>query len=232
MKKVLLGLVLCLLSFSVFAKDFEYVYLGSGFFINEDGYIATAAHVVKDNKYLEVYYNGVIYKAQVVTYNPKKDVSIIKISADTHTPYLTVATSAVVGEETAVVGYPIPDVLGYTIKMFVGYLESTTSVFSDNLTLKSLSCAGDSGGAVLNAYHAVVGILVAGYPTKGFQNGECSFLSIAVPASTLVQEAVLGGVKIYINNGRTGNTSFSQQYKQLINSHVMVLIVNHPKQGK
>lgn len=81
---------------------------GSGVIINENGYIVTNTHVVKDADVVEVtLYDNRSYKADVIGTDPDTDIALIKI-AEKGLPFLSFVDSdeAKVGEWVLAVGNP------------------------------------------------------------------------------------------------------------------------------
>src|SRR4029077_2977742 len=82
-----------LLSISIVAAK-PVAWTGSAFFINNSGYLATAAHCVQDEKTLQnvplflVFYKGAPYVAKIVAKDVVNDVAIVHINK-TDTPYLS-----------------------------------------------------------------------------------------------------------------------------------------------
>lgn len=56
-------------------------FVGSGFFLNQDGLFATDFHVVEGSQFLEVTTdNGRVHRARIVAKDPKNDVAILQVS--------------------------------------------------------------------------------------------------------------------------------------------------------
>ncbi len=83
---------------------------GSGFLINEDGLMLTAAHVIKGDQEVGVQFrNGFYTEAKVLIYDEKHDIGLLKLNDITDLPGpLELGDSDLVkeAEEVYVIGYP------------------------------------------------------------------------------------------------------------------------------
>lgn len=150
-------------------KNKEPIASGTGFAISKDGYIATNAHVVKDN-------NGVTvdvlnadgtssrYIADVIVMDGANDVAIIKINDKDFTsfnslPY-TIEMRANVGAEVFTIGFPLNSVMGANYKVSNGIISSKTGLFDDvrEYQITVPIQPGNSGGPLFNRDGNVVGI--------------------------------------------------------------------------
>jgi V8-like Glu-specific endopeptidase len=149
---IIIGL---LLTGSSFAGN----WLCTSFFINDQGYVVTAGHCVKGAKELIVVSHKVWYNAKLVVVDYDNDVAILKI--DKYTPDHYNAGSGVNADKKVyILGYPIPDVRGYNLKIKTGYIAQRKSTFYQ---IAGGTCQGNSGGPVVNSSNDVVGILSFGY---------------------------------------------------------------------
>ncbi|MCF8292422.1 MAG: trypsin-like peptidase domain-containing protein [Chitinophagaceae bacterium] len=142
---------------------------GSGFFINEKGYIATNYHVVKDASAIQVEYfqKGIknTFSAEVIVTDKQNDLAIIQIN-DTKfkhlpsIPYVFSSTIKDVGSEVFALGYPIANVMGDEIKFTDGKISSKTGIKGD-ITVYQISVPiqpGNSGGPLFDNKGNLVGI--------------------------------------------------------------------------
>ena len=142
---------------------------GSGFFINEKGYIATNYHVVEDAKEIQVEYfqKGIknVYSAKVIVSDKQNDLSIIQIKdpkfkALPVIPYVFNTSIKDVGTDVFALGYPIADVMGEEIKFTDGKISSKTGIRGD-ITVYQISVPiqnGNSGGPLFDSKGNLVGI--------------------------------------------------------------------------
>ena len=146
---------------------------GSGFFISEDGYVATNYHVIEDAKVIEV---SIVrdgewkhYPAKVVLSDKQNDLSILKIEDSTFKPLPSIpynfSTSIKdTGSEVFTLGYPIADVMGDEVKFTDGKISSKTGIQGD-VTVYQISVPiqpGNSGGPLFDDKGCLVGITSSG----------------------------------------------------------------------
>lgn len=142
---------------------------GSGFFINEKGYIATNYHVVEDASAIQVefFQKGIknIYKAKVIVTDKQNDLAIIQIqdskfNALPRIPYVFSSNIKDVGSDVFALGYPMADVMGNEIKFTDGKISSKTGIQGD-ITVYQISVPiqpGNSGGPLFDNKGNLVGI--------------------------------------------------------------------------
>jgi S1-C subfamily serine protease/antitoxin component YwqK of YwqJK toxin-antitoxin module len=142
---------------------------GSGFFINEKGYIATNYHVVKEASAIQVEYfqKGIkkTFAAKVIVTDKQNDLAIIQIN-DTKfknlpsIPYVFSSAIKDVGSEVFALGYPMANVMGDEIKFTDGKISSKTGIEGD-ITVYQISVPiqpGNSGGPLFDSKGNLVGI--------------------------------------------------------------------------
>lgn len=143
---------------------------GSGFFINDKGYIITNAHVINQAKLLTIQIPSLGKErldAKIISVCFDRDVALLKISDEDlekikfelgKIPYLKLGNSDKVsgGSEVMVLGYP----LGQQC------LKSTKGVVSGRerqlIQIDAPINPGNSGGPVVNAHGEVIGIASSG----------------------------------------------------------------------
>jgi len=142
---------------------------GSGFFINEKGYIATNHHVIEDAKDIQVefYQKGVkqIYKAKVIVSDKQNDLAIIKIDDRNFKtlpkiPFVFNTTIKDVGTEVFALGYPIASVMGEEVKFTDGKISAKTGIQGD-IRVYQISTPiqpGNSGGPLFDIKGNLIGI--------------------------------------------------------------------------
>jgi S1-C subfamily serine protease len=155
---------------------------GTGFFINENGYIATNYHVVEDAKKIQVEYfqKGVkkMYNADVVISDKQNDLAIIQIKDPNFQripsiPYIFNSTIKDVGTDVFALGYPMADVMGGEIKFTDGKISSKTGIQGD-ITVYQISVPiqpGNSGGPLFDSKGNLVGITSSVF-NKDYYNTE------------------------------------------------------------
>tara|TARA_Y100001968_G_scaffold326791_1_gene370556 strand:- start:734 stop:2026 length:1293 start_codon:yes stop_codon:yes gene_type:complete len=135
---------------------------GTGFFIDENGYLATNYHVVKDASYIEIefYRDGELQKnkVEVVKEDKHNDLAILKISDENfnkfeNIPYNFSTRVADVGEEVFALGYPMAlTLMGKDIKFTDGKISSKTGYNGDiaNYQTTTPIQGGNSGGPLFD----------------------------------------------------------------------------------
>lgn len=139
---------------------------GSGFFISEDGYIATNAHVVRNAEAIWVQIPSLgkrIIDAEVIGESPDRDLALLKITEEGKQiieeelgsiSFLRLGNSDLVhrADEVMALGYPLGQ----------QSLKSTTGVISGRegglIQISAAINPGNSGGPLLNLNGEVVGI--------------------------------------------------------------------------
>ena len=146
---------------------------GTGFFINENGYIITNAHVVADAKtvWIQMPYLGRnIIRAFVVGFCPESDIALLKIADEGldeikkklgRVPFLALGDSDRVArtEGVMVLGYPLGH---HKLKSTIGIVSGRESL--GGISLLQITAPinpGNSGGPLMASDGGVVGIAVA-----------------------------------------------------------------------
>ena len=111
--------------------------IGSGFIISEDGYIATACHVVNGAESVRVIlHNRKEYEASVVSSDSISDIALLKIEADGKLPAAEFGASSalVAGERVYAIGTPAAlDYAGSLSSGEVSCPQRTLSVYRDGV---------------------------------------------------------------------------------------------------
>jgi S1-C subfamily serine protease len=158
-------------------------YMGTGFLISPNGYIATSYHVIKDadSVYIENKRFG-SFKVSVLISDPAKDVSILKIENElfkplTSLPYTILDSESSLGEEVFTLGFPREDIVfgEGSISASTGYKQDS-SAYQISVPVNP----GNSGGPLFNSKGDVVGII------SGLQT-ETSGTAFATKSSVLLQ---------------------------------------------
>ena len=141
--------------------------MGSGFIINNDGYILTNYHVIDGAKEVTVTLSdGREVKASVVNYDSDQDVAMIKLNEDIEVPgvvELGDSDALQPGEEVLAIGNPLSKELSSTLtKGIVSALnrsvETQTGVSTNLIQTDTAINSGNSGGPLINTKGEVIGI--------------------------------------------------------------------------
>lgn len=148
--------------------------IGSGFVINEKGYIITNAHCIleegsitvnRSSKFTAEFYNGTSINLKVVDFDSKLDIALLKPSDSSYstTNFLTFEKSASVKYGQQAYTFGCPENIGL---LFSEAMVSSPSIKVDDtqynrIALDSTINHGNSGGALVNQYSRVIGVVFA-----------------------------------------------------------------------
>ena len=142
--------------------------IGSGFIINEEGYILTNYHVIQGTQEISVTLsNDVTTTAQVVNYDENQDVAMIKITDESVEIPATVelgdSDALQPGEEVIAIGTPLSTELSSTVTKGIISATSRSVAVESGVTMNLIQTdaainAGNSGGPLVNTKGEVVGI--------------------------------------------------------------------------
>ncbi len=141
--------------------------LGSGFLVDGDGHVMTAAHVVQTADLVEVeFVDGTRVTAAVVSSDPIKDVALLKLDQvpeDAIWVELGDSDDVRVGDEVFVIGAP----LGLSHTLTVGHISSRRlyddsmmqGIQAETFQTDAAINQGNSGGPLFNQRGEVIGIV-------------------------------------------------------------------------
>lgn len=196
---------------------------GTGIIISSDGYIVTNSHVIGDSKQYKV--TVVLseeeeYPAQVVGYDTRTDLAVLKIDAskDLQAAQFASSEDIEVGQDVAAIGNP--GGISFSNSLTKGIISAVNrTVSGSNIGYIQTDAAinpGNSGGPLVNLSGQVLGI-----NTIKIVNTEYEGMGFAIPSKTvrevvndiITQGYVSGRVRI----GVTGNeiTSLLAQYNNV-----------------
>jgi len=137
---------------------------GTAFVIDSQGWLLTAAHVVRPAQQVQVALPSMgPLEAQVVGYDATRDLAVLRVTAPSPLPTLPLADGAArVGETVFVVGAPRGRPGGVTTGEVVATSTSLPGLVRDIfIQFSAVVRPGESGGPVLNSRGQVVGLVVA-----------------------------------------------------------------------
>ena len=151
------------------SSNYEERFVGSGFVIDEDGYIATNAHVVSGMDKIVVYFpDGKKLEAKLIGCDDLSDVAVVKVESDEPLPTMQFGDSSVlkVGDVVTAIGTPAHISLAGTFTQGIISAVDREVVLSENGVKKTMRLLqtdatinpGNSGGPLLNMYGQVIGI--------------------------------------------------------------------------
>ncbi len=168
--------------------------LGAAFAIQPEGWLLTAAHVVRTAQEITAELDRTAYPARLVGYDARRDVALLRITP--RRPLLTlplVSTDRMrLGDPVAAIGHP----RGRTRVMTVGTVTELRATLPGLLPgimirFRGEVTRGNSGGPLLNARGEAVGLVVA----TSFEEGVRSGLAVSSDAILAVLPALRTGAR-------------------------------------
>jgi serine protease Do len=162
-------------------RDFRQQSLGSGFIINKNGFILTNNHVVEKAEEIKVKLsNEKEFSAEVIGRDPKTDLALIRIKADTPLTPLQFGDSdkLEVGDWVVAIGNPFG--LGNTVTQGIvsaKYRQIGAGAYDNFIQTDASINPGNSGGPLLNTEGEVIGINSAIFSQSGGNIG----IGFAIP---------------------------------------------------
>lgn len=141
--------------------------IGSGFIINENGYILTNYHVISGSQEVTVLLStGEEVSAKVVNYDQEKDIAVIKLADGTKVPgvaELGDSDALYPGEDVIAIGTPLSKEFAQTctkgiISAVNRSVEASTGVSMNVIQTDTAINPGNSGGPLVNTKGQVIGI--------------------------------------------------------------------------
>ena len=189
---------------------------GTGFALNNGGYIVTCLHVIESATSISVRgRNGDFSsasRAQLVAADEKNDLAILKITdAKTKSPlpYSFRGDQSDVGERVFTLGYPMTASMGEEVKLTDGLVSSATG-FGGITSMYQISTptqAGNSGGPLFDSRGNIIGIVSA-------KHTDAENVSYAVKTRYLESLAKKAGIALSRNNS-VANLSLPEQVKKI-----------------
>lgn len=148
--------------------------MGSGFFLNEDGYLITNYHVIEKETKIEVtvfqkakdgFEKKKLKKVKIEAVNPFVDLALLKVEdlGDTEIKYVTLGDidSIKVGEQVFAIGNP----LGLERTVTDGVISTINRAFQGLVYIQTNADInpGNSGGPLFNLAGEVIGVTNMGY---------------------------------------------------------------------
>lgn len=159
----------------LFRKNNRTVSTGTGFLVGDLGYFITNKHVISgDNSNITIVFKvegkDVKVKAKLIMTSIENDIALLKIDDNIIKNILSKGNpiklrdkEITMGEATTVLGYPLPGIMGQSLKLTTGIVNSTSG-FSDDINEFQMSAQiqpGNSGSPIFDAKGSLVGIAVS-----------------------------------------------------------------------
>lgn len=147
------------------SREFKQRSLGSGFIIDDEGFIVTNNHVVEDADQIKVrLYNEEEYDAEIVGRDPNTDLALIKIKGAKNLTPLAMGDSKSLKVGTWVVAIGSPFGLEQTVTAGIVSAKGRiigSDPYDDFIQTDASINPGNSGGPLINLQGEVVGINTA-----------------------------------------------------------------------
>lgn len=156
--------------------------MGSGFIVDEDGYVVTNHHVIERADKIQVIMNdGERYDAELVGSDAKTDLALLKVEADEPLPFARFgdSDSTRIGDWVVAIGNPFG--LGGTATTGIVSARGRdiqSGPFDDFLQIDAPINQGNSGGPLFDLSGRVIGVNTAIYSPNGGNVG----IGFAIPA--------------------------------------------------
>ena len=168
----------------------QYEGMGSGFIINEEGYILTNYHVIEGAKDISVTLSdGNEVTATVVNYDQEKDLAMIKLKEGTKVPAVAElgdSDELYPGAEVIAIGTPLSKNLAYTLTKGVISGNDRTIQTDSGTSVHLLQTdaainSGNSGGPLVNTKGQVIGINSMKLGSQSMGSATVEGIGFAIP---------------------------------------------------
>lgn len=143
--------------------DTELKAFGSGFLITKDGFLLTNHHVVRKAKQVKVKTEKGILLARIVAQDPDNDIALLKIDGEFTPASFAAEKVAKLGQTVFTVGFPMPELQGFSPKVTKGVISSMNGI-QDDVRMYQIDAAvqpGNSGGPLADENGNILGVVVA-----------------------------------------------------------------------
>ena len=136
---------------------------GSGFFITDDGYLITNAHVAGEGATVRILTAKGLISAKVVKVDKANDLALLKVEGRFASLPIVASRAVKLGNTVATVGFPNIGLQGFAPKLAKGDIASLSGA-GDDARYFQISVPvqpGNSGGALVDGHGNVVGVVSA-----------------------------------------------------------------------
>lgn len=145
---------------------------GTCFAITDDGYCLTNEHVTRGATDIKLRVGAREVPAQIISQNSELDLAVIKADWRTKPLYLRFGDNIALGAKVFTIGFPKPEVQGFTPKFTEGVISSRMGMKDNPLHYQHSAAIqpGNSGGALVDEDGFVVGIIKSILVGENVQN--------------------------------------------------------------
>jgi S1-C subfamily serine protease len=138
-------------------------FVGTGFFITDDGYLISNYHVVKEATKVRLVTSAGTIDAKVVQVDAANDLALLKADGKFSPLPIAASRSAHLGGTVATIGFPDPSLQGFLPKLAKGEIASLSGAGDDPryFQISVPVQPGNSGGALVDERGNVIGIVSA-----------------------------------------------------------------------
>lgn len=137
---------------------------GSGFFINNSGYLVSNYHVIEICQSVGIPLKGQVYPVKILASDIVNDLIVGKVDLVEKNSYLSINTEgAYLGDNIMAAGFPLDNDLSESLKVTRGIVSSMSGM-GNNYSQYQIDAAvqgGNSGGPLLDDKGGVVGVVVS-----------------------------------------------------------------------
>jgi S1-C subfamily serine protease len=165
---------------------------GCGFLISHDGLVLSSWHVVANaNKILVSLSNGESYIAEVVTSDPTKDLTLLKLlTRRTDLPFLNLAAGTEISPGTAVMAINFTTVSDSYLGIAAGVVTAVPEINGRDYILADAPAVYGSGEPLVNCQGIAVGICLQA------DDMDSDYVWLAVSAADCLDFLRLSGVEL------------------------------------
>jgi len=146
--------------------------MGSGFFVNSDGYVITNYHVIEDGDVINVLtYENEIIPANMVGFDDVKDIALLKVSGDYEIIELGDSDDLQVGNNVIAIGNPLGLSFSVTEGIISALKREGPSGLKEYIQTDVSLNPGNSGGPLIDIEGKAVGVnnyKIGGAESLGF----------------------------------------------------------------
>ncbi|MBM7871258.1 serine protease Do [Clostridium pascui] len=165
--------------------------IGSGFIINNEGYILTNYHVISGAQEVRIIFNdSKVVNAKIINYDSVQDIAVVKVDGNIKVPgvvELGDSDKVEVGESVVAIGNPLgKEFIGTVTRGIISAINRGVEVEKGRtqsfLQTDAAINPGNSGGPLINTLGQVIGINTAKITEQGVEG-----IGFSIPINTVKQ---------------------------------------------